>query len=335
MDIKSKIGGHAALVGALATKAKELTIIDEKALADQLKQNIIGQDAVIDQIATHVRRRVARAKSLRGDKPIAVFCFAGPPGVGKSELAKVLADALYQDRNHLHVFSFAEMGRGDHAASTLFGSPPGYSGGEGSFTTALRRIPNAVVLLDEIEKGHPDVLKRFLNAWNDGVVTDQKTSAKSSTKEAIFILTTNANQVKIGELVENHTGTIEELNEKVKDMLTEGEYALAPEVLSRIDNVFAFRPMKGIDMAYIVALQMQKLARNYGLEIADDGIESGILVTAVEALSKKGTKGGVREIARKIEDQVADGLIEAHTEGAKAVRFVGDGDKVKVIGVAE
>ena len=158
-----------------------LTVIDDKELAEKLKDQIVGQDEVIDQIATQVRRRVA---ARRPDKPIAVFCFAGPPGVGKTELAKVLNETLYKDRNHLHFYSFAEMGKSQASASTLFGAPKGYNGGEGTLTSALRRIPNAVVLLDEIEKAHPDTLKRFLSAWNDGAVTDQSTGARSPTSEA-------------------------------------------------------------------------------------------------------------------------------------------------------
>ena len=307
-----------------------LTVIDDKELAEKLKDQIVGQDEVIDQIATQVRRRVA---ARRPDKPIAVFCFAGPPGVGKTELAKVLNETLYKDRNHLHFYSFAEMGKSQASASTLFGAPKGYNGGEGTLTSALRRIPNAVVLLDEIEKAHPDTLKRFLSAWNDGAATDQSTGARSSTSEAIFILTTNANQHEIGELCASHAGTADDLNRKVKDLLSVGDDALAPEVLSRIDTVFAFRPMKGIDIAYVVALQIEKLARSSGLEVAGGGIRKEILIKAVEKLSKVGTKGGVRDIAREIEAQVADGLIDAKTAGATQVRFEPDGDKIRVVAV--
>ena len=332
MSRKNLIDDEAGLADVLGTKAKELTVIDAEALAAQLKEQIVGQDDVIDQIATQLRRRVA---AKRPDKPIAVFCFAGPPGVGKTELAKAITDAVYKDRNHLLLYSFAEMGKAREAATTLFGSPKGYVGGEGKLTSDLRRIPNAVVLLDEIEKAHPDVLKRFLNAWNDGKIMDQNTGASSSTKDALFILTTNANYREINDLVSNHTGTTDELNRKVKDMLGTGDDALAPEVMSRIDTVFAFRNLKGIDIAYVVALQIERLAKSYGLEVAGGGIQKEILIKAVETLSKTGTKGGVRDIARAMEDQVADGLIDAKTDGAKQVRFVADGDKIKVVAVKE
>jgi ATP-dependent Clp protease ATP-binding subunit ClpA len=301
-------------------------VIDPERFAAELKDQIIGQDEVIDQIATQLRRRLA---ARRPDKPIAVLCFAGPPGVGKTELAKVLTEALYPGRQRLHFFSLAELGRSESAAATLFGHPG--SLGDGTLTSALLREPQAVVLLDEIEKANPEVLKRFLSAWNDGFVTDQKSGAKSDTSKAIFILTTNANQREIGELVASHAGTTDELNRKVKDMLSVGEKALAPEVLSRIDTVFAFRPMKGIDIAYVVALQIEKLAKSYGLEVAGGGIKKEILLDAVERLEKIGTKGGVRDIAREIEEKVADGLIDAKASGAKEVRFEVEGTLVKVV----
>ena len=325
-------GTKTSLVNLVPWRSKPrrdaLPVLDEEVLAGRLKERIIGQDEVIDQIAAQIRRRIA---ARREDKPVAVLCFAGPPGVGKTELAKVLTDVLYNSPEHLHFFSLAELGRSESAAATLFGHPG--SLGEGTLTSALLRQPRAVVLLDEIEKANPDILKRFLSAWNDGFVTDQKSGKKSSTTEAIFILTTNARQREIGDLVAAHEGTVEELNRKVKDMLSVGEAQLAPEVLSRIDTVFAFKPMQGIDIAYVVALQIERLARSYGLEVADEGIAKELLLGAVEKLEKLGTKGGVREIAREIELGVADGLIDAKAGGAKLVRFEVDGTKVKVVPV--
>ncbi|MBL8235373.1 MAG: ATP-dependent Clp protease ATP-binding subunit, partial [Bryobacterales bacterium] len=215
------------------------------------------------------------------------------PGVGKTELAKALADVLYGGGDSLLFFSLADLGKSQFAASTLFGAPRGHVGGEGSLTSALLRSPNSVVLLDEIEKAHPDVMKRFLSAWNDGFLTDQQNGLKVPTNGAIFILTSNANSREIGELAEAHTGTLDELNRKVKDLLSVGDSALAPEVLSRIDTVFTFSPMKGIDIAYVVALQIERLAKSYGLEVAEGGIRKEILIDAVQRLQKTGTKGGV------------------------------------------
>ncbi|MBL8107754.1 MAG: ATP-dependent Clp protease ATP-binding subunit, partial [Anaerolineales bacterium] len=245
------------LAEQLDRKANELKVINAEQLAARLKEHIVGQDKVIDQIARQLGQRDA---SKRTDEPIAVFCFVGPPGVGKTELAKAITDAVYKDRNHLLFYSFAEMAKLPQAATTLIGSPKNYVGGEGKLTSDLRRIPNAVVLLDDIEKAHAAVIELILSGWDDGFLTDQQTGHKVPTNGAIFILTSNANSREIGELVEAHTGTFDELNRKVKDLLSVGESALAPELLSRIETVFAFRNIRGIDIARVVALRIERRA---------------------------------------------------------------------------
>ena len=123
--------------------------------------------------------------------------------------------------------------------------PSGYVGSTsyGALTAALRDVPNAVVLLDEFEKAHPEVHKRFLTAWNDGFVTEASDGAKIPTNEAIFILTTNAASRRIGEMARQHTGDREDLDRMVKSTLADAQFA--PEVLSRIDEVFAFRELQG------------------------------------------------------------------------------------------
>ena len=120
-------------------------------------------------------------------------------------------------------------------------------------TAALRDVPDCVVLLDEFEKAHSEVHKRFLTAWNDGFVTEVSDGAKIATNEAIFILTTNAASRRIGELARDHKGSPEELDRMVKSTLADAQFA--PEVLSRIDEVFAFREMQGLDIARVVALR--------------------------------------------------------------------------------
>ena len=161
-------------------------------------------------------------------------------------------------RIHLHFF---DMGQAAQAigANSLFGSPKGYVGSQsyGALTAALRDVPDAVVLLDEFEKAHPEVHKRFLTAWNDGFVTEVSDGAKVPTNEAIFILTTNAATRRIGEMATQHTGSREDLDRMVKATLEAAQFA--PEVPSRIDEVFAFREMEGLDIARIVALEIENL----------------------------------------------------------------------------
>lgn len=327
MDVLDRLTNKSALVKAHEKQQEKLTTINAADLAAKLKAKVIGQDAVIDQIAAQLRRRVA---AKRKDKPLAVFCFAGAPGVGKSHLAKVLAEALYGDKTHL---LFVEMATCDksEASWSLFGSPQGYVGGPGTLTSGLRDVPDSVVLLDEFEKAHRDVHKRFLSAWNDGFLTDLKSGEKIPTNEAIFILTTNAACKRIGELARDHTGSLEELDRMVKSTLADVHFV--PEVLSRIDEVFAFREMQGLDIARVVALLIEDETQQLGLEIAEGGIDPTILLDAIEKITKVGMEGGVRVIRRQIEKQITDGLIDAKADGAKKVRLEADGDRVQVIPV--
>lgn len=305
----------------------KLTAIDARELAGKLKARVIGQDEVIDEIARILRRRIV---ARRPDKPLAVFCFAGAPGVGKTLLAKVMAEALYGSPAHLH---FVDMSQ--NAPSSLFGSPRGYVGSDryGEVTMALRDLPNSVMLLDEFEKADSEVHKRFLTAWNDGFVTEASDGAKFSTAETIFILTTNAATRRIGEMARDHKGTQEELDRMVKSTLADAQFA--PEVLSRIDEVFAFRELKGLDIARVVALEIENIARQFGLQIAPAGINPQILLDAIEQVSQQRAMGGVRDISRAIERQIADGLVDAKLQGATHVRLEDQAGKIAVVAMVE
>jgi len=327
MDVLDRLTNKVSLEKAYEAKNRQLTAIDAEELAQKLKARVIGQDQVIEQVAMQLRRRLA---AKRKDKPLAVFCFAGAPGVGKTHLAKVLAETLYGDKNHLHFFDMSQATQ-SIGANALFGSPKGYVGSNtyGALTAALRDVPNAVMLLDEFEKAHPDVHKRFLTAWNDGFITELSDGAKIPTNDAIFILTTNAAARRIGEMARQHGGAREELDRMVKSALADAQFA--PEVLSRIDEVFAFREMQGLDIARVVALEIENLARQFELEIAAGGIDPHILLNSIDAVSKQQSKGGVRDISRALERQVTDGLIDARAAGAKRVRLQAADERILVI----
>jgi ATP-dependent Clp protease ATP-binding subunit ClpA len=325
MDVLDRLTDKHALEREYEARSAELSLISAEGLAESLKARLIGQDAAIDTIARQLRRRLA---ARRKDKPVAVFCLAGPPGVGKTYFGKLLAEALFGDRTHLHFFDMSQFGQ-PHAAASLFGAARGYVGSQsyGALTSALRDAPDAVVLLDEFEKAHPDVHKRFLTAWNDGFVTEASDGARVPTSEAIFVLTTNAASRRIGELAEELASEPEELARRIKVALAEARFA--PEVLSRIDEVFAFCPLRGLDVARVVALEMEALIRQYGLEIAAGGIDPAILLDAVQVFEGR-AEGGVRDIARAIERQVTDAVLDARADGARAVRLVADGERVRV-----
>ena len=191
-------------------KSRELTVIDPIELASFLKSKVIGQNSVIDSVVTRLHRRMA---AKRPNKPIAVFCFAGAPGIGKTYLAQVLAEKLFGSPKHLHYIDMTKFGS-EASSWTLFGSAAGHvgSGKHGLIPRNLRDVPNSIVLLDEIEKAHRSILTQFLSAWNDGFVTDLSDGSKHSTREVIFIMTTNAAKSRIEEYARDPKITQDEIN---------------------------------------------------------------------------------------------------------------------------
>lgn len=321
MDILDRLTNKSELDRRYKNQKEETVMIDAGELAQFMKTKIIGQDSVIDSVAQQLRYRFA---ARRPDKPVAVFCFAGPPGVGKTYFAKVLAEKLYGDQKYLLFYDMSLYSQ-PHAAASMFGQAKGYVGSNtyGSLTAGLRDFPRSVVLLDEFEKAHPEVHKRFLTAWNDGFVTEVSDGAKISTSETVFIITTNAASKKIRELTERYSADPRAFSEAVYKVLEEATFA--PEVLSRIDNFFAFSSLKGLDVARVVALEIERTVHQYQLELADGGIDPEILLQALEQDGK--FLGGVREMARMIEHRMADAIIQAKTAGAKKISLQYDKDK--------
>jgi ATP-dependent Clp protease ATP-binding subunit ClpA len=324
MDVLDKYTNRASLEARVAARQRSESL-DAVALANTLKQYVVGQDATIDEVTVTLRRRMAQ--EIR-QKPIAVFLFAGRSGIGKTELAKNLAKAMKRG------FLFFDMTActAPEGASTLFGSPKGYEGSNtyGTLTAGLRDNPTAVVLLDEIEKAHPSVMRRFLTAWNDGFVTEASNSEKINTTQAIFLATTNAGAERIAEVQKQVTDR-DQILKATNNILKEANFP--PEVLTRIDRVFAFDPIEGLDLARIAVIQIKGLVEQYGLELADGGIDDGILFDVMDRANLLQDTGGVRAVTRSIEHRIADPLIDAKARGAKRVKLLledGDIDAVTV-----
>ncbi len=171
-----------------------------------------------------------------------------------------------------------QFASGGHGATQLFISSKGYIGSEsyGKLTSDLRDSPEAVVLLDEFEKAHPDVHKNFLTAWNDGFVTEASDGKHISTSQAIFMLTTNAATDALRTLSTTYSQQADELRRVLRKRLA-AKPVFAPEVLNRIDRIFIFKALAGLDIARVAALEIESMIKGYGLDVAAGGIDPEVL----------------------------------------------------------
>ncbi len=275
-------------------------------LEDELHKRVVGQDAAISAVADAVRR--SRAGLSDPKRPIGSFIFLGTTGVGKTELAKALADYLFDDENMMTRIDMSEY-QEKHSVSRLVGAPPGYVGYDegGQLTEAVRRKPYSVVLFDEIEKAHPDVFNILLQVLDDGRLTDNKGRVVNF-KNTIIIMTSNMGSALIRDNFakmtdDNREQTIETTKAQVLEMLKEN---IRPEFLNRIDEIIMFTPLDRKEIEQIVELQMKSIQKM----LAPNGISLEYTPKAISLLADEGfdPEFGARPVKRVIHRQVLNRL---------------------------
>ena len=274
-------------------------------LEKELHRRVVGQEEAIEAVSDAIRRSRAGLQDPR--RPIGSFLFLGTTGVGKTELAKALAEYLFDDENAMTRIDMSEY-QEKHAVSRLVGAPPGYVGYEegGQLTEAVRRRPYSVILLDEIEKAHPDTFNILLQVLDEGRLTDNK-GRTADFKNTIIIMTSNMGSQIIQETFEKYPNdterAIDESRDEVLQLLKE---TVRPEFLNRIDDIIMFTPLNAKNIRSIVKLQLQSLFRM----VAKEGILLDATDEAIDYLAQKGfdPQFGARPVKRTIQKEVLNKL---------------------------
>ena len=291
-------------------------------MEDRLHERVIGQEEAVTAVSNAIRR--SRAGLQDQDRPIGSFIFMGTTGVGKTELARALAEFLFDDEKAMIRIDMSEYME-KFAVSRLVGAPPGYVGYEegGQLTEAVRRRPYSVVLLDEIEKAHPDVFNILLQVLDDGRLTDSQGRVVNFTN-TIIIMTSNLGSHMIQERMEKSTGDRDEMMGELRgELFSLLRKSLRPEFLNRIDDIVIFKPLTIEEIRKIVDLQIDRVARM----LRGSGISMEISDEAKDWLAKLGydPSFGARPLKRIIQRHIINPLSSALLEG----EFT-SGDQVQV-----
>ena len=285
-------------------------------LEDELHKRVVGQEEAIEAISDAVRRSRAGLQDMK--KPLGTFLFLGTTGVGKTELAKALADYLFDDENALTRIDMSEY-QERHSVSRLVGAPPGYVGYDegGQLTEAVRRKPYSVILLDEIEKAHPDTFNILLQVLDEGRLTDNK-GRLADFKNTIIIMTSNMGSHIIQEKFENLKGSIDAAMETAKvEVLALLKQTVRPEFLNRIDDIVMFTPLTNENIKQIVGLQLKSVFKMLALQhISMSATEEAISYLAVKGYEPE---FGARPVKRVIQREVLNKLSKEILAGSITV----------------
>ncbi|MFA6448023.1 MAG: ATP-dependent Clp protease ATP-binding subunit [bacterium] len=325
------------------SKLKEEETIKLLGIEDDIRKRIVGQDAAVSTVSKAIRR--ARVGLKEASRPMGCFFFAGPTGVGKTELAKALAEFLFGDEKAIIRIDMSEYME-KATVSRLVGAPPGYVGYEegGQLSDAVRRKPYSVVLLDEIEKAHPEVFNILLQIMEDGMLTDSH-GRKVSFKNAIVIMTTNVGAELITNL--NPVGFRQALPDLLKPEVLQKEHesmeekimrelkkAFRPEFLNRVDEFIIFRSLTKEDIRHIVQLFINRVRER----VEAKGLHLEVDETAIERIVQEGydpTNGArpVRRLVQRfIEDPLSEKLLLCRYKEGETFKVRYDGDVVLIEG---
>ncbi len=308
-------------------------------LEDALKKRIVGQDEAVKMVASAIRR--ARTGISEEKRPNGSFIFLGPTGVGKTELAKVLAAEMFGSEEALVKVDMSEFME-KHNVSRLVGAPAGYVGYEegGQLTEIVRRKPYSVILFDEIEKAHPDVFNMLLQILEDGYLTDAK-GVRVDFRNTIIIMTSNVGAKELykeavlgfkAKSKEEHK-KLEEIHEEMKEKLSEDlKKTFRPEFLNRVDRIVVFRPLSKFDVKKIVELQLSDLQKR----LKEQKINLKVTGKVKDLLVEKGydVDNGARPLKRTIqtliEDPLASGILSGEFKEGDTVSLLRKGDNIQL-----
>ena len=313
--------------GIPASKIKETELAKVAGLAEALKKKVIGQDEAVDLVAAAIRRSRVQISPRR--RP-ASFIFVGPTGVGKTELVKVLASELFDTTDPLIRLDMSEYME-KHSVSKIVGSPPGYVGYDeaGQLTEKVRRKPYSVVLFDEIEKAHPDVLNILLQILDEGRITDSH-GRTVSFENTVIVMTSNAgSNVRSSAMGFNRTAEEAEKN-RVMNALSE---FLRPEFLGRVDEIVVFRALDENDYTRIAGLLLDEIKgpmQEKGILFCYDE-DAARLIARKSFGDRSGGRAIRRTIRREVEDRIAELLVESAGNPPAMLKITAEGDEIRLL----
>ena len=309
-----------------------------KHLEDSLHKRVVGQKEAVEAVAKAIRR--GRVGLKDPNKPIGSFLFLGPTGVGKTELAKSLAETLFGNEDSMIRVDMSEYME-SHSVSKLIGSPPGYVGFDegGQLTEKIRRKPYSVILFDEIEKAHPDVMNMLLQILDDGRLTDSQ-GRTVNFKNTVIIMTSNigARLITDKKTLGFEQNKKEEANKKEyenvkKEVLSELKREFKPEFINRIDEIIVFHKLENNEIKQIIDIMLEQVKKrleeqNIKIEI-DDSVKELIAKKGID--SNYGARPLKRAIQSMLEDKIAESILDGIVKPGKVSKAIVIDDDVKII----